>query len=95
MDSIESSMNFLQILDNAVNDNLEKAAEKKGITAQELIMIFQESGWQKDADNNQMQLDAIHGICGKVTEIRENMVDHNYKQDYLVFASSKSDYYFT
>jgi hypothetical protein len=80
-------MNFLQILDNAVNDNLEKAAEKKGIAVQELMMVFQESGWQKDADNNQMQLEAIHGICGKVTKTRENKVDNNYTQEYLVYAS--------
>ena len=87
MDQINANTNFLQILDNAVNDNLEKAAEKKGIPVQELIMVFQESGWQKDTDNNQMQLEAIHGICGKVTKIKENNVDNEYKQEYLVYAS--------
>ena len=87
MDSIKATMNFLQVLDNAVNDNIEKAAEKKGITALELFLAFQESGWQKDTGNNQMQLDAIHEICGKVTKIRENKVDDDYKQEYLVYAS--------
>lgn len=87
MDSINASMNFLQILDNAVNDNLEKAAEKQGITAQELIMAFQETGCQKDADSNQMQLEAIRGVCDKVAKISENKVDNNYKQEYLVYAS--------
>ena len=87
MDSITTSMNFLQILNDTVNDNLEKAAEKKGITAQELFMAFQESGWQKDTDNNQIPLDAIHEICGKVTKIKENKADNNYKQEYLVYAS--------
>ena len=87
MDSINATMNFLQILDNAVNDNIEKAAERKGITAQELFLAFQESGWQKDTDNNQMQLDAIRGVCSKVTKIRENKVDDDYKQEYLVYAS--------
>jgi hypothetical protein len=45
MDSFKVTMNFLQILDNAVNDNLEKAAENKGITVQELITVFQKSAY--------------------------------------------------
>jgi predicted DNA-binding ribbon-helix-helix protein len=44
MDSFNATTNFLQILDNAVNDNLEKIAENKGITVQELITVFQKSG---------------------------------------------------
>ncbi|HUL14336.1 MAG TPA: hypothetical protein VLT63_00020 [Candidatus Acidoferrum sp.] len=84
MDSVTA--NFLQVLDNAVNDNLEKAAEKKGIAVQELMMIFQESGWQKDTGNNQVQLEAIHKICGKVT-VKENKVDNKYKRESLVYAS--------
>ena len=85
MDSITST-NFLQVLDNAVNDNLEKAAEKKGIAVQELMMIFQESGWQKDTGNNQVQLEAIHKICDKVT-VKENKIDNKYKRESLVYAS--------
>jgi len=87
MGSFKVTMNFLQILDNAVHDNLEKAAENKGITVKELITVFQKSGWQKDADNNQMQLETIHR-CGRVTKISENKVDNEYnKQEYLAYAS--------
>lgn len=74
MDSVKVTENFLQALDNAVNDNLEKAAEKKGIAVQELIMVFQESGWQKDAHNNQMN-ETIHEKCGRITTVSENKVD--------------------
>ena len=84
MDSITAT-NFLQVLDNAVNDNLEKAAEKKGITAQELMMVFQESGWQKDDGNNQAQLETIHKICGKVT-VKEKVVN-KYNKESLAYAS--------
>ena len=87
MNSIKDSVNFLQILDNAVNDNLEKAAEKKGIAVQELIVVFQESGWQRDADSNQMQFKAIPGMCGKVTKISESKVNDNCQKKYLVYAS--------
>ncbi|MBI3622548.1 hypothetical protein HY212_00520 [Candidatus Pacearchaeota archaeon] len=74
MDSITATKNFLQALDNAVNDNLEKAAEKKGIAVQELIMVFQESGWQKDAHNNQMN-ETIHEKRDRSTTVSENNVD--------------------
>lgn len=88
MDLVKASKNFLQILDNAVNDNLEKAAEEKGIAVQELIMIFQESGWQKDTGNNQMKLETIHRRCGRVTKISKNKVDNEYnKQEYLAYTS--------
>ena len=79
---------FLQVLDNAVNDNLEKAAEKKGITVQELIMVFQGSGWQKNSDNNKIQLETIQIRCDKITKISENKVDSKYnKKEYLAYAS--------
>ena len=83
MDS--STANFLQVLDDAVNDNLEKAAEKKGMAVQELMMIFQESGWKKDTVNNQVQLEQIHKICGKVT-VKEKVVN-KYNKESLAYAS--------
>jgi fructose-1,6-bisphosphatase/sedoheptulose 1,7-bisphosphatase-like protein len=43
MDSVNATTNFLHILDNVVSDNLEKVAENKGITVQELITVFQKS----------------------------------------------------
>ncbi len=73
-------------MDDAVNDNMEKAAKKKGMPVHELFMIFQESGWQKDAANNPMQLDAISRKYDRV-EVRENKVDTEYKQEYLVYVS--------
>ena len=75
MDSVKATKNFLQILDNSINDKLEKAAEKNGITVQELIMTFQESGWQKDANNNQMKHKTIQERCDRVTKVSENKVN--------------------
>ena len=86
MGSVTVPQNFLRILDDAVNYNLEKAAEKKGIPVQELFMIFQESGWQKDDANNPMQLDEISRKYDRV-EVRENKVDTEYQQEYLVYVS--------
>lgn len=85
MGPVTAPQNFLQILDDAVNYNLEKAAQKKGIPVQTLFMIFQESGWQKDA-NNLISLDAINRKYDRV-EIRENKVDAEYKKEYLVYVS--------
>ena len=85
MGSVIAPQNFLRILDDAVNDNIEKAAEKKGIPVQELFMIFQESGWQKGA-NNLISIDAIDRKYDRV-EIRENKVDAEYKKEYLVYVS--------
>lgn len=79
--------NFLQILDDAVNNNMEKAAENKGIPVQELFMIFQESGWQKGAVGNRMQLEAINRKYDSVTKVTENKVDNEYKQECLVCVS--------
>ena len=84
MDSITATT-FLHVLDNAVNDNLEKAAEKKGITVQELMMVFQGSEWKKDTVNNRVQLEQIHKICAKVT-VKEKVVN-KYKKESLVYAS--------
>jgi len=74
VNSVKATKNFLHALDNAVNDNLEKAAEKKGIAVQELIMVFQGSGWQKNAHNNQMN-ETIHEKRGLITTVSENNVD--------------------
>lgn len=84
--SVTVPTNFLRILDDAVNVNMTKAAEKKGMAVQELFMIFQESGWQKDAANNSIQLDAISRKY-EVTKVSENKVDTEYKQECLVCAS--------
>lgn len=86
MGSVIAPQNFLRILDDAVNDNMEKAAEKKGIPVQELFLIFQESGWKKDAANNPLQLDVIDRKYDRV-KVRENKVDTEYKQEYLVYVS--------
>lgn len=86
MNSFKVTANFLQVLDNAINGNLEKVAEKKGIAVQELIMAFQESGKQKDVENNMMQFETIP-ICDRVAKISENKVDNEYQQEYLAYAS--------
>lgn len=85
MGPVTAPQNFLQILDDAVNYNLEQAAQKKGIPVQALFMIFQESGWQKGA-NNRISLDAIDRKYDRI-EIRENKVDAEYKKEYLVYVS--------
>ena|GEM_PF-3257433 len=87
MGSATVPQNFLQILDDAVNNNMEKAAANKGIQVQELFMIFQESGWQKGAVGNRMQLEAINRKCDNVAKVPENKVDNEYKQECLVCAS--------
>ena len=81
-----SPTNLLQILNDAVNYNMEKAAEKKGIQVQELFMIFQESGWQKDDASNLPQLDVIGRKC-EVVEAFENKSGTDCKQAYLVYVS--------
>ena len=86
MGSVTTPQNFLQILDDAVNYNLEKAAEKKGIQVQELFMIFQESGWQKNAPNNPISLDAINGKHDRV-EVRENNINTEFNTEFLVYVS--------
>jgi hypothetical protein len=79
--------NFLQILYDAVNYSMEKAAENKGIPVQELFMIFQESGWKKDATVNQMQLEAINRKYDSVAKVTEDKVDNEYKQECLAYVS--------
>ena len=86
MGPVTTPQSLLRILDDTVNYSLEKAADKKGIQVQELFMIFQESGWQKDAATNPMQLDAKGRKYDKV-EVCENKVDTEYKQEYLVYVS--------
>lgn len=75
MDSVNATKDFLQILDSSINESMEKAAEKKGITVQELIAVFQESGWQKDTDNNQMKLETIQKRHDRVPNVSENKVN--------------------
>ena len=86
MGSVIAPQNFLRILADAVNDNVEKAAEKKGITVQELFMIFQESGWQKDAASNPIPFDIISRKY-EVIKVSENKADTEYKQECLVCVS--------
>ena len=87
MDSFPVSSNFLQILGNTINDSLEKAAEKRGMPVQELIMVFQQSGWQKDTGNNKVQPETIPRKLARVTKVRENKADNKYNQDCLAYAS--------
>jgi hypothetical protein len=60
MESIKVTMNFFQILDNAINNSLEKAAEKKGISVPELIEEFRNPEYLKTNINNQIKLEKIH-----------------------------------
>ena len=85
MESIKTTMNFLQILDDVINNSLEKAAEKKGITVSELIEEFRKPEYLKTNGNNQIKLKKIHKPLEIFSIANNNKVDNDHKeQEYLV-----------
>ena len=85
MESIKTTMNFLQILDDVINNSLEKATEKKGITVSELIEEFRKPEYLKTNSNNQIKLKKIHKPLEIFSIANNNKVDNDHKeQEYLV-----------
>ena len=85
MESIKTTMNFLQILDDVINNSLEKATEKKGITVSELIEEFRKPEYLKTNGNNQIKLKKIHKPLEIFSIANNNKVDNDHKeQEYLV-----------
>ena len=85
MDQITSTMNFLQILDDVVNNSLEKAAEQKGITVPELIEEFRNPSYLKTNTSTQIKLEKTHKPLEIVPITNNNTVyiDHK-EQEYLI-----------
>ena len=80
MESVKVTMNFFQILDDAVNNSLEKAAEKKGMSVPELIEEFRKPEYMKTNGNNQIKLEKIHKSLEIVSIANSNKVDNDYRQ---------------
>ena len=85
MEQITTTMNFFQILDDVLNNSLEKAAEKKGITVPELIEEFRNQTYVKTNSNAQIELEKIHKQLEIVSIANINTVYTDHKeQEYLV-----------
>ena len=85
MEQINATMNFFHILDDVLNNSIEKVAEKKGITVPELIEEFRKPVYLKTNDNAQIKLEKIHKSNEIVSITNNNKVYTDHKeQEYLV-----------